>query len=346
MRSKSAALLCALIVLLLPLTASAQTQTITLTFAGDCTLGGDTSWGSDPGTFNALVEEHGYDYPFERMLPVFETDDLTMVNLEGVLQDDDSGRRAGRKYNFRGVTAYTEILRLGSIEAVNLGNNHTSDFGPQGVQSTQKALEGADIGYCLDEVPFVFECRGVRIAILGFNMDHYLSRQSGMAEAIAALRAEGCQAVVVNLHAGEEYNARHNRTQRNLAYHAIDSGADLVIGHHPHVLQGLEVYKQRTILYSLGELCFGGNRRPRFIERASVAARIALEFDESGYLSQTVTLLPMRISGTVPENNYQPQPASGSEAEETMERMQKDTPFPLNPYAEGEGARQETLRAR
>jgi len=328
------------------LPASAQTV-INLSFVGDCTLGGDESWMDMRNTFMHTVAEEGMAYPFAKVRHWLEADDLTVVNLEGVLQDNAKGLRKASKWNFRGPTAYTEILTLGSVEAANLGNNHSRDYGERGLESTKAALSAAGIGFFIEEDVFIFEKDGVRIALMGFQSTRYVAAQDTMAETIAALRAEGCQAVIVSLHAGKQYVAKHNTLQTELARHAIDSGADLVVGHHPHVLQGIEIYKQRTILYSLGNFAYGGNRRPRPLEFPSVVAQVALAFDGEGrYVSQTLTLHPVHISGTRPRNNYQPHPVTGEEAKAVIDQIQADTPFPLNPYMEGLGAVQETVYAQ
>jgi len=325
----------------------ARAQTIvTLSFVGDCTLGNEERWMNRPHTFVRVVAEQGMLYPFEKVRHWFEADDLTVVNLEGVLQDNTAGRRRDLRYNFRGPAAYAQILSLASVEAANLGNNHSGDYGPLGLARTQAALDAVGVGWFMDDKVFTFEKYGVCIALMGFDVYRYMAYQDTMAETIAALRGDGCHAVVVSLHAGRQYNRMHNDTQTELARHAIDSGADLVVGHHPHVLQGIEIYKQRTILYSLGNFCFGGNRTPRDIEYPSVVAQVALAFDAHGYLAQTLTLHPVHISGTRPRNNYQPLPVTGEEAQAVIDLIQQDTPFPLNPYVEGQGAVQETVYAR
>lgn len=337
--------LCMIFYLSLSLCTGVQAQTILLSFAGDCTLGGDESWFSLPESFMSVVASKGYTYPLDEVRQWFMADDFTLVNLEGVLKDDGKSLRAGRKWNFRGLTAYTAILQEGGVEAVNLGNNHSYDYGAEGLASTKAALTEAGIGYCIDREVLIFEKEEIRIAFLGFNMDHYNHLKEYIEETIPALKTQGCQAVVVSIHAGTEYEGKHNSTQRDLARHAIDCGADLVIGHHPHVLQGMELYKERTIFYSLGGFTYGGNRRPRTVEFPSVVAQVALSFDSSGYAAQTVTLRPVYISGTRPQNNYQPCPVTGKEAQEVLQHIQKDTNFALQPYQEGKGAVQETVYA-
>jgi len=342
-RSVCVALL-AMALCLIGLPASAQTV-ITLSFVGDCTLGGDESWMHMRHTFMRTVAEQGMAYPFAKVRHLLEADDLTVANLEGVLQDTSAGRQRDRRYNFRGPTAYTQILTLGSVEAVNLGNNHSGDFGKQGLLSTKAALTAAGIGFFIDEDVFLFEKDGVQIALMGFLARSYIAQKDTLPETIARLRAEGCQAVIVSLHAGRQYVSQHNSQQTELARHAIDSGADLVVGHHPHVVQGIELYKQRLILYSLGNFAYGGNRQPRTIEFPSVIAQVAMAFDEGGYVSQTLTLHPVHISGTRPRNNYQPHPVLGAEAQAVIDQIQGDTPFPLNPFVEGLGAAQQTVYA-
>ena len=126
---------------------------------------------------------------------------------------------------------------------------------------------------------------------------------------------------------------------------AVEAGADLVVMHHPHVVQGMSVYDERTVLYSLGNFCFGGNRNVRAME--SLVAVAELKFADDGtYLSQQITLYPAHISGTQPRSNYQPHLVTGKDAARVMRRVQADTRFALNPVDEATGAAvQETQRA-
>ena len=340
-----------LLLVMLPFTfalAGGEETTVLLSFAGDTTLGGHEGWMDySIGTFKVMAQEKGYSYFLEKALPHFSQDDLTIVNLEGVLADSAKGQNKRTKWNFRGLTEYAAVLTLGSVEAVTRGNNHTADFGQKGLMSTQDTLDAAGILYSLDDKPFVFEKNGVKVGFLGFTASSYSSYRAQLPELIRDLKEkENCSAVVVQYHGGKQYRHTHNKEQTEDMRYAIDAGADLVIGHHPHVLQGMEVYRDRSIVYSLGDFCYGGNRKPREMEYPTMVLQAALQFDGNGrYLSQQLTIHPYRISATSPRNNYQPFPVTGDQADEVMSLIQNDTPFTLNRFVPGPGAVQETVFA-
>ncbi|NLD34022.1 MAG: CapA family protein [Clostridiales bacterium] len=341
MRRLLAALLAACLLMAGLPAARAEQRVIRLSFAGDCTLGGHEDWMSySIGTFKVMAEEQGdYGYFLKHAREIFAQDDLTMVNLEGVLADSAKGRNLDKKWQFRGATDYVNILTLGSVEAVTLGNNHSEDFGRTGLQSTTDTLDAAGIGWCKDEDVYIYEKDGVRLAFLGFWQTGFTRARKWLPERIRQLKQEeGCAAVIINYHGGQQYRQRHNRQQEDDLRFAIDSGADLVIGHHPHALQGIEVYKGRSIVYSLGNFCYGGNRKPRAVEYPSMILGVELRFDGTQYLGQQLTIHPWRISGTAPRNNYQPLPATPEQAAEVMGIIQADSDFELMPYVAGQGA--------
>lgn len=345
--------LCWLLMASFVLTAAAQTQsapvtTIKLSFAGDCTLGGDERWMNySLGTFKVMREQVNDDtYFLEKCRDIFASDDLTVVNLEGVLSDSDKGKVEGKKWNFRGSTDSVSILTLGSVEAVTLGNNHSGDYGRFGLDATRQALRDAGIQYCLDEESFIYEKEGVRIAFLGFWETAFRAKADWLKREITRLKTEeGCQAVVILYHGGSQYQLKHKNSQTEDAHYAIDIGADLFIGHHPHVLQGMEIYKNRHIIYSLGDFCYGGNRKPRAMEYPSMVAGFELQFKNGEYMGQQLTIHPFRISGTAPRNNYQPYPVQGEEAADVMNILQNDSAHTLAAYVPGLGARQPFLDA-
>jgi poly-gamma-glutamate capsule biosynthesis protein CapA/YwtB (metallophosphatase superfamily) len=320
---------------------------VKLSFAGDCTLGGNESWMNySTGTFMSVMAAQDNTYPFLLTQELFGKDDYTLVNLEGVLSDSSKGINHDRKWNFRGYTKYADILTLGGIEAVTLGNNHSKDYSNYGLTQTKNTLTAAGIDYCDTKEICYYEKGDVKIAFLGFWETAFHSNKKWIKETIPKLKSqESCDAVVVLYHGGNEYSQNHSQTQTDDLHYAIDCGADLCIGHHPHVIQGVEVYKNRTILYSLGDFCFGGNRKPRTIEYPTFIAGFELAFTSAGYQYQQLTIHPFHISGTAPRNNFQPCPALGADASEVLGLIQADTSFPLNPHREGAGAVQDRIYA-
>ena len=142
---KKTALLC-LTCLLFCLNASALADEVILTLGGDCVLGTREEWKDDPDTFDTLIAEKGYGWCFAKIAEPFQSDDVSLVNLEGVLQSDSQGHQRGKEFTFRGAPAYTAILSEAGIEQVNIANNHYIDFSRDGRESTRAALEAGGIG--------------------------------------------------------------------------------------------------------------------------------------------------------------------------------------------------------
>lgn len=321
--------------------AGEETRSVRLSFAGDCTLGGHEGWMDySIGTFKVMAQEQNdYSYFLRHCQDIFARDDFTFVNLEGVLADSAKGQNKTLKWNFRGATEYVGVLTLGSVEGVTLGNNHSADFGKTGLQSTKDTLDAAGVEWCLDEKACFFQKDGVKIAFLGFWSGSFDRSREWLKTEIPRLKTEdGCDAVVVNYHGGRQYWQKHRDSQTEDMRWAVDCGADLVIGHHPHVLQGMEVYRERMIVYSLGDFCYGGNRKPREVEYPTMILGAEMLFDSLGFSGVRLTIHPYRISGTAPRNNYQPIPVTGELAREVMDIIQADTPFALEPFVEGLGA--------
>ena len=149
--------------------------------------------------------------------------------------------------------------------------------------------------------------------------------------------------IVASLHCGKEYEKKHDDIHDKYERICISLGADLVIGNHPHVPQGVHINGDVTHLYSLGNFVFGGNTGVDETVQCIQAcvAQIALSFEDGEYLGHQLTLWPIHISGTSPENNYQPVFVTGEEAETVMKMIQRDTEFKLNPFVEGQGAVQD-----
>ena len=303
--------------------------TVTLTFTGDVTLGSEERTRKQDSSFVSMAEKMGYDYFFAHFRDFFAQDDLTIVNLEGVLSDSPKGENKDKTYRFRGDPGYVQILQSGSVELASLANNHTMDYGKRGYQDTQTALDAASIGYFANQTACVREVNGIKLAFISMNSTTFNGNRKWAKKEIARLKdEEGVHAVIFVVHAGQEYGKRRNALQETFGHQAIDMGADLVVMHHPHVVQGLEIYKNRTIVYSLGNFCFGGNKAVRALE--AMVLRAQLTFGEEGsYQGQLLSLYPAHISGTPEDNNYQPRPVSGEDAAKVFERVQYDSDFEL-----------------
>lgn len=321
-------------------------KTVTMTFTGDVTLGGEGYLRERDYSFDTMAENMGYDYFLANVKQLFTEDDLTVVNLEGVLSDSKTGENKKKTYRFRAPTEFVKILTGSSVEAANIANNHTMDFGKQGYAATLETLQGAGMGAFGNETVYIYEKDGVKIAFFGLNTTAFNGKKAWAKEEIARLKSEeGVSAVVFTIHAGQEYGKHRNKLQQDFAHYIINAGADLVIMHHPHVVQGIEIYKGRAICYSLGNFCFGGNKNIRALE--TVIARVEMTFaDDGAFLGQQLTLYPAHISGTEPQSNYQPVLVRGEAAARVMHLIQIDTDFPLEPFSEELGfARQAFIPA-
>lgn len=312
-------------------------KTITMTFVGDCTLGGEEWLINREGSFHDMARRHGYGYFFEKVRGFFEEDDLTVINFEGVLKDD-AKKAANKTYCFRGPTDFARILPLAGVEAAGLDNNHTLDYGKPGKTSTVKALTDAGVGVYDELTPFIFEKDGIKIAFYGMQRVHFYTLRDQLREEIARLRAEeGVDAVIFTPHFGQEYADRHNRAQDDLARKLIDMGADFVAGSHPHVVQGIDSYEGRYIFYSMGNFCFGGNTKVRALE--SCALRLTMTFsDEGDYLGQQLRVYAANASGDPEINDFQPRLVTGEAAQAVWNRIDADST--LAPVNEGDGWRE------
>lgn len=322
--------------LLLPGLALAD-KTITITFTGDVTLGSEEKKRENAASFDSFAAERGYDYFFANMKDFFAEDDLTVVNLEGVLSDSKAGEKKDKTYRFRGPTDFVNILTRSGIEACNIANNHSMDYGQKGYDATQATLETAGLGVFGNDSVYIYEKDDIRIAFLGVNSTAYNKRKTWAKEEIARLKAEeNVNAVVYVFHGGTEYGRVRNQIQEKASRYFIDCGADLIVMHHPHVVQGFDVYKNRSICYSLGNFCFGGNKQVRALPCMMVRATLTFA-DDGAYLGQQLALYPAHISGTDPQNNYQPLLVSGEDAQAAMALAQRDTNYTLNPFDDAAG---------
>ena len=293
-------------------------RTVTITALGDCTLGTDESFNTSTN-FDAFNIVNGPTYFFENVRDILENDDATFANFEGTLTTETT--RENKEYAFKGDPSYTEILTDGSIEVVTLANNHSSDYGAQSLTDTETYLTDAGIDYCLGDAIAYQELNGVKTAFIGiYVLDDGMEREEQVRQTIAQAKEEGAQLVIVAFHWGSEKATAPDETQQTLAHIAVDCGADLVVGHHPHVLQGIELYKGKYIAYSLGNFCFGGNSAPSDMD--TILFRQTFTIEEGGARADAkAEIIPCSISSASGYNNYQPTPAQGSEADRIMAKL-------------------------
>lgn len=301
-----------------PLEASAEEDAneteITLSAAGDCTLGVDSRY---TPTFNSYYARHGSAYFLRNVKGVFSKDDLTIVNFEGTLTN--AKVRATKTFTFKGPAKYVDILKKGSVEVVNLANNHSKDFLLKGFADTKRTLSKNKIPYSYKTTIAYKTVKGAKMAFLGFNELDGVSK-SQISAGVSRAKKNGAKIVVVSFHWGIERQYRPNAAQKSLGRYAIQCGASLVLGHHPHVLQGVEKYKGKYIVYSLGNFCFGGNTNPS--DKDTMIFQQTFTVKDGKLTSKdSAKIIPCSLSGKSYTNTYQPRVLKGSAKARLIRKM-------------------------
>lgn len=294
---------------------------ITISAAGDCTLATDINY-NQGATFVAEYNKVQNPAHFlEKVQSAFANDDLTIVNMEGVFTE--SNNRADKTFAFKGDPEYVNIFTQGSVEAVNLANNHSRDYGMESLADTRKVLDEAGIVHFGYDQTAVMEIKDTKVGLVGIYEQPYgIGCKEQLLTNIQKVKDEGAALIIVSFHWGTEREYYPNNVQVELAHAAIDAGADLVLGHHPHVLQGIETYKGKKICYSLGNFCFGGNKNPSDKDTMIFQQTFTL-IDDQVVLDENVTILPCSISSVSERNNFQPTILTGDEAARIMGRIQE-----------------------
>lgn len=275
---------------------------IVMIFGGDVTLGG----------FYPLLAPEPYedfDWPFKKLTSVFSEADVIMVNCENAITR--SNKKVSKRFNFKMEPELAEIFRRYNIQ-VALANNHVYDYGAEGLVDTLKHLDyygvkhvGAGLNLGDARRPIIRSVEGKKIAFLAYgNYSPAKGNSPGIAyrnpqhvvEDIKKAKKTGSDYVIVNFHWGIERNTLPTKDDQDLAHFAIDNGADVIVGHHPHVLQPVEIYKGKIIAYSLGNFVFGGNSRH---PRDSMLLEVVFNENALSYRK-----IPIRIDPR--ETRYQP----------------------------------------
>lgn len=292
---------------------------ILLSFAGDSTLGTDKNFNQSTSLPAMLrAKNNDYAYFFKNVKPIFEKDDLSIVNLEGPLTKHDK-INTNKQFNFKGDPELAKALVEGDIEAVNLANNHTFDYGQVGFKDTKKALEDNKINYFGAGHKYIKEIKGVKFGFLGYEIWNESSdMKSKIKKDIDELKSQGA-IVVLTAHWGIERDYKPYALQKNMAHFAIDNGADLIIGHHPHVLQSVEKYKDKFIFYSLGNFAFGGNSNPS--DKDTMIVQVQYKFKGNNVDNMGVKVIPTSISSVNHKNDYCPTPAQGAEKNRIFKKL-------------------------
>lgn len=298
--------------------AAEKSRQFTLSAAGDCTFASDIKQPSG-ASFFAMYDKKNPAYFLKKVQSVFAKDDLTLVNFEGTLSN--GGTRANKKWAFRGKPQYIKILQKGSVEAVSFSNNHTRDYGEKSHTDTMELLKQAGVAYATETRVTVKQVNGIRVGLVAVSsIEPSGNPESQLRAAMKNIGERNPEVIIVSLHSGIEYTQEIQPVQKRLSRIAIDLGADLVVGHHPHVMQGIDKYKGRYIVYSLGNFCFGGNTNPpdkdAFIFQQTFVVK-------NGKLQKKTKakVIPCRVSGQDGINNYQPVISKGKRKAKCIDRL-------------------------
>ena len=283
------------------------------------------------GTARPVLQANGYDYAFAEVRRFFNGAHIVIGNLEGPLTTRGAPEQ-DKTYVFRSPPDKVgQALRNAGFTAVSLANNHTLDFGADGLASTIEALDAVGIAHIGAgpnlkgaRKPVILEAAGTRVALLAYSLtlpEHFYAEANKPGTAFgheAHVRADVAAArnqadvVLVSFHWGQEGKTTLREYQTRLGRVAIDAGAAAVFGHHPHILQGIEHYKGGVILYSLGNFTFGS-----YSQQAQVSAVAELTFD--GPRVAALRLYPINVNNF--EVEFQPKPLAGANAARVVEEL-------------------------
>lgn len=290
-----------------------------LTFTGDFTIG-DNVQTKGKSLFEKQLEKQDGDlnFPFRNFKEILEGDDWSVLNFEGTLTT--AGRNPNKTMNdflFRADPSYVQMLPDNGVECVSLENNHVLDMGEEGLAETKETLRNAGVSYYCESEPLVFTLRGVKMGMLAYQtFDQYDRLYTAVPEAIQALKQQGCEVVIVSYHWGAEKDYAPNDNQQKLAKITIDAGADLVVGHHSHRINPIELYNGKYIVYSLGNFCFSGNSKPD--DMSTFVFQIKLRVKDGVCTNDGFIIIPARISSNAKTNDLIPTPYDKQENIESV----------------------------
>lgn len=283
--------------------------TIKLSFVGDCLCSTDANI-SYANCFEEVASRVSPDYFLKKVDKYFKNDDFTIADCENVYSDStnlyvsDKGQYADpniEAYWFKTGAKNAQILSAGGIDMVSISNNHINDYGSQGHLDTQKALDAADVKWGEEGKIVYYKKNGFKIGIICVSM--YYGGTVPNIKAYINKASKKSDYQIVYFHGGIEAVHEPEGWKIDACHQLIDAGADLVIGDHPHVLQPLEIYNGKTIIYSVGNFIFGGNRHP---ENRTIIYQHTLSFDFTGTFSgESGKIIPCYVY-TGDMNNWQP----------------------------------------
>ena len=274
-------------------------KTYTISFIGDCTLA-SSQYNND---FEKKMNGD-YSYPFKNTVKYFKNDNLTVANLE--CSFSDKNMTSDGTFYFLAPTSFANILVDGSVEFVTTANNHRHDFAEAGIADTEAALDAVGVNHAGENETYIYDMDGVKVGYYCL-INRLVPSTRLVTKGIESLRAQGAEYIICALHWGVEGSYKVTADQKSVAHAAIDAGANVVYGSHPHVLQPIEEYDGGLILYSMGNWSFGGNTSPR--DRDTAIVQLKVIKNPNGTLTTgEYEVIPCCLSSVPSVNDYCPTP--------------------------------------
>lgn len=310
---------------------SGDVKTITISALGDCTLGKNYKMKYD-NSWNYKFETLGAKYFLKDVSSVLKNDDITIANLEGVLSDgllkrqkmfynEKSNRICVKKYSHLGKSNYLQALKLGGVDVLTFANNHNIDYGLQGFVDTISASERSKIPIAYYDNTVRYKVKGLNVGIISVDATYssLSSAKDYLRAGISELRRNS-DLVIACVHWGKNYETTPNKEQQELGHLCIDLGADLVLGHHAHILQGVERYNGRYIFYSLGNFTYGGRAVPKDVDTI-IAQQTFTFIDKTLQIDDNVKIIPCWISSKNEINDFCPIIKNGVFAQNIIKKI-------------------------
>ena len=298
-----------------------EIKEITISAIGDCTIGQDDRFAYHK-SFQEIFDMNNKDYSyfFAKTKHIFENDDLTLANLETTLTNAKIKQVKG--YNFKADPSFVQVFTTGGIDAVDIANNHTFDYKEEGFNETIKTLNENKLPYYGYDHYEILNIKDIKIGLAGLTyIDDDTEQQvkKNIDNAIKYFKENNTNLIIISFHWGIEYEELQNEEQKAIGRYAVDNGADLIIGHSPHILQGIEKYKNKYIVYSLANFVFGGNQNPR--DKDTMIFQQTFKFEGNNNIENSIKIIPASMSGVDNVNNYQPVILDGKEKERVLKKI-------------------------
>jgi len=297
------------------------------------------------GSGEKIYRKSGYDYPFAETRQFLQQGDIVIGNLESPLAS--SGVEfTGKKFRFKTPPNAAAALKSAGFTHLSLANNHILDYGEEGLRQTLAVLDansiiysGAGMNLVSARTAGMINLKGAKVAFLSYSLTYPEeffagAEKAGTAPGYASFftaditqAKKNADCVIVSFHWGREGEGQPKQYQISAAHKAIDAGADIIIGHHPHVLQGIEFYGKGVIFYSLGNFAFGSNSKSADL---SMIARITFD----GGIKE-VEVIPLNVLNT--QVRFQPRLLKGAAADLAVNRIDQLSSGLSSTVAEADG---------